>query len=300
MRISSFFKEAFQAELSKTDSKTGATKALSSQVSNDLEQAVEVSTRLEGVLVELDIPPTHAAVAVAQGLLERGFPLQKKLIWTLLPWAERGQLDEALLLLQARFPLVSNMIDLVAELKTKDLHKPLRHETKDELPSELQEVFKTPSLVGRSLWSEQMQEGETFKGLVRLLVEERFIEAILNWQNKSSVVIALPFLRKQDLYASWVRITRDRDSQHNKSSHDSNEIFQVELAVPTIHLGLIRAELRMIAGDVSITFWAQDDGLNVLESCAKSLEQELSAMGWTVKGIEVGGWDHAQSSCFTL
>lgn len=59
---------------------------------------------LKDALLALDIRPTEEAQLAAAGLLERGFPLQKEYLRALLPWAQRGKLEEALQLLQARFP----------------------------------------------------------------------------------------------------------------------------------------------------------------------------------------------------
>ncbi|HBN96570.1 MAG TPA: hypothetical protein DDZ66_09740 [Firmicutes bacterium] len=258
------------------------------------------SKQIEQVLVELNIPPTEEAVLVAQGLMERGFPLQEPLVWSLLPWAEEGQLEEAFLVLQAKFPLKPELLAMVTQLKARPLGDAILAGARDSLPPDLQEILERPSLESRARWNNRFSEGETFKALARLLVEERFVESLLGRQsnpNQLEYVLALPFLRKDDLHAAWVRITRDEDSL--KEEGDERGSFWLELEIPTSTLGLVWAELLVRGNTVAVTLKVGEH-LERAEEALEELEQELGASGWNPRELTVRGWDNAQGSGITL
>jgi hypothetical protein len=226
---------------------------------------------------------------VAQGLLQRGFPLQKDLLWRLLPWAEREQLEEAFQLLQARFPLEPSLVEMVAQLRARDVSRPLFPGVKNELSSELQELLKHPSWEGRRSWGDKFADGELFKALIRLVVEERFLEAL-----SPGFVFALPFLLGDDLWVSWVRIAKDDDSQSKEAgAGTTSENLKVELQIPTINLGLVEVELWVREKALRIDFQVDDSGAKVLGECVEQLKRELATSGWEQTQIGIGGRDHA-------
>lgn len=260
--------------------------------------------QLEQVLVELNIPPTAETVLVAQALLERGFPLQETLIWSLLPWAERGQLSEAFQLLQAKFPLKPELVEMVQSFQTRNVREALGFQIAKDLPLDLQKLLKYPSWESRGMWSDRFSDGELFKALVRLLVEERFVEALFNQQgNSQEFVFALPFSRAEDLYVSWVRITRDDNSQRQDDGEDDDkreECLRLRINVPTASLGLVGAEMRVQGKNVSITLNVEEESTGLIWQSMESLEQELTNSGWNLTETRVRGWENAKGCGFTL
>lgn len=255
---------------------------------------------LADVLLELNIPPTEEAVLVAQGLLERGFGVQESLVWNLLPWAEQGQLEEAFLLLQGRFPLKAGLLEVARRSETKDIDMPRLSYAKESMSPNLRELFQKPSFASRAKWSANFAEGETFKALVRLLVEERLLESLLTQRvDLHEYVFALPFLRGEDLYAGWVHVKRENESNVPKGEKEVVS-FCVEVQIPTKTLGLIGAEIRIQGKSLGIQLKVDEDGSEFVAASLQTLKEELGALGWQVGKIQVGGWDHAQSSSLTL
>lgn len=241
---------------------------------------------LSQVLVDLGVPPTQASLEVSQGLLQRGFGLKKELIWLLLPWAEQGKLDEAFLLLQARFPLKPSLVELVARGKGRTKGEPIYAQAKSNLPEELQELFQKPSWESRRAWTDKFVEGGIFKALVRLVVEERFLDAL-----SSDFVFALPFLQGEDLQASWVRISREDEGQ--QSENEMQPSFKVELEIPTLNFGLICVKLIVRGKNLALHFRAETLGQLSLESALNSLQEELTTCGWTLVKVNLRGWEDA-------
>lgn len=254
----------------------------------------------EEVLLELNIPPTPEAVQVAQGLLERGFPLKEDLLWLLLPWAERGQLEEAFILLQGKFPLKPQLVDLVEQLKTRDLQKPLLQGVIDELSPDLKESFQFPSFANRVKWNGRLADGELFKALVRLLVEERLLEAV-----HKEHVFALPFFQGEDLYSSWIRIIKDEYPKGKVKTREQGGNWRIELQIPTQTLGVVEAVLQIQEKKVRVTLYLEE-GLDGLEISSEMLKQELDEVGWNLQTFEVEirsmeeGWEYAKSGSFAL
>lgn len=258
------------------------------------------SKQLEQVLVELNIPPTEEAVLVAQGLLDRGFPLQESLVWSLLPWAEQGQLEEAFLVLQAKFPLKAELLAMVGQWKARPVGDALLAGARESFSPDLQELLEQPSLESRTRWSKRPFEGESFKALARLLIEERFVESLLDGQsnlNQSEYVLALPFLREDDLYATWIRITRDKTT--SKDEDEGEKSYRVELTIPTSTWGLVGAELfvqgKAVTGTLKVSKQPER-----MEGALKELELELGAAGWNPRELKVRGWADAQGSGITV
>lgn len=305
--LTSFSKEQRRAlvggrvvELKRQDEQTFALKILAAPAGAEGEGKSLAPPQLEQVLVELNIPPTSEAVLVAQGLLDRGFAIQEELVWSLLPWAERGQLEEAFLLLQAKYPLRPELLSLVRQSRGRSAGDALHLQARASLPPDLQELFASPSWETRAKWSDRLSEGEIFKTLVRLLVEERLAESLINQQSGlSEYVFALPFLRNDDLYASWVRIARD-DGSRRRAVQPEETSFYIELQMPSATLGIVGAELCVQGKDVNIVLRVEDEMAARVQGDLELLEQELATAGWSVTGIKVGGWKHAQSRSFTL
>lgn len=275
-------------ELTRQDDQTIALRVVADPATNVPEGVVPVRTpaELSQVLLEMNVPPTEEALLVAEGLLARGFPLQESLLWSLLPWAERGQLTEAFLALQAKFPLKPEVLALAKQLQNQDLDKPILTRARDGLPPELENFLTKPSLENRARWSSRLGEGKLFKALARLLVEERFRESLLN--DQTNHLFALPFLRGEDLYAAWLRITRDQRDETEKDEDSGVQSFQIELEIPTETFGLVRAELSIRGKEVSIIF-SSEEGLHSGEASLQELALELQEAGWSVKTLQVRG-----------
>lgn len=253
-------------------------------------------TELEGALVELDVYPSPEALRAAQALLERGFPLRKQVLLRLLPWAEQGRLEEALVLLEVGFPLTHSLAELVQELQGGKLSHSLQTAVEEELPEELRRALQQPDFAQRGIWKERLAEGELFKTLVRLLAAERLLEAWLNRGDQvNQFVFALPFLRDNQLFASWVRITKGPQGQEEYEAG----VFRIRLEVPTASLGLVGMELKVRGKRLSLEFQVEERGQLVQDSL-EALRQELAASGWQLEKFKVGGWDDAQGSSFTL
>ncbi len=265
----------------------------------EAEQKALTPTQLGEVLVELNIPPTTEAVRVAEGLVERGFPLQEALVWSLLPWAEEGQLEEAFLALQAKYPLKQEVLAVAGRLKERHVGEPILTAAREDLPSDLKELFFKPNLGNRTNWHKRFPEGKVFKALARLLVEERLAESLLNREMSPhhEYLLAIPFLRKDDLYASWVRITRD-DPDVGADGEEHNS-FRLELEIPTATLGVVGAELFVAGRSVAINLRVEE-GSNDLQLALEDLRQELHASGWNLRELQVRGWDDAQSGSITI
>lgn len=89
---------------------------------------------IEQVLTELNIPPTEEAVLTARGLAERGFPVQEPLVWSILPWAEAGWLEEALLALEAKFPLKLEVLTMIRQLRSGNVRDPVLQDARENIP----------------------------------------------------------------------------------------------------------------------------------------------------------------------
>jgi len=288
-------------ELTKQDSRIALGVAAGSVVAaSELVQDVVVPPQLEQVLVELNIPPTEEALMVAQGLVENGFPLQESLVWALLPWAENGYLEEAILALQARYPLKAEVLELIRQSQGRDWRDPIVTDARSEVPTELQEWLEEPNLEGRASWSDKFSEGKVFKALTRLLVEERLVESLLGREHtsrQSEFVLALPFFRGNDLYASWVRITREQDAP--RTEYDEEESIRVTLEVPTVSLGLVGVELLVQGRRVGLRLKVHDHPER-LEGALEAFGQQLAEAGWKPEKLQVRRWDDAQSGSLTV
>lgn len=248
-----------------------------------------VKTReLSQVLVELDIPATEETLLVAQSLLEQGFSLQKEILWALIPWAERGLLDEAIMLLQAGFPLKHDFIEIMEKRYGNKLGEPLVQDSVETLSPELMKFFSSPKWDNRKNWANHFREGDLFKVLARLLVEERLQDIVL--QSKpdisQSFVFALPFALDGNLYSAWVKIFRE-----NRNSEEvveqGEEAFHLELEIPTLTMGVVVANLHIQSGKVNILFKVERNDEAFAEEHLSIFEQELSDSGWVLTNVNV-------------
>ena len=289
-------------EITRQDPETIALRALPDQptVLPEIEPS-RTSMQLEQALLDMNVPPTPEAILVAEGLLEGGFPLQEPLIWSLLPWAEKGQLAEAFLALKAKFPLRTEVLTMVQRFQGRDIAEPILTEAREELPSDLQALFAEPSLDNRARWSNKLAEGKLFKALVRLLVEERFVEALLNREadpGQSEHLFALPFIRKDDLYAGWLKITRENPDKQGKGAKEQRS-FRLELQIPTAAFGIVLAEVLVAGRNVSVILRAEG-GFDEAELALQELAEELQDAGWTIRELEIRGRDDAEGRSITL
>ncbi|NMB19934.1 MAG: hypothetical protein GX979_03645 [Firmicutes bacterium] len=288
-------------EITRQDPETIALRALPDQptVLPEIEPS-RTSMQLEQALLDMNVPPTPEAILVAEGLLEGGFPLQEPLIWSLLPWAEKGQLAEAFLALKAKFPLRTEVLTMVQRFQGRDIAEPILTEAREELPSDLQALFAEPSLDNRARWSNKLAEGKLFKVLVRILVEERFVEALLNREadpGQSEHLFALPFIRKDDLYAGWLRITRENPDKQGEGAKEQS--FRLELQIPTAAFGIVVAEVLVAGRNVSVILRAEG-GFDEAELALQELAEELQDAGWTIRELEIRGRDDAEGRSITL
>lgn len=298
------FIEGQLVEITRPDEQAIAVKLLAPnsdwQTAVTSEQRVLVTSQLEQVLVELNIPPTEEAVLVGQGLLERGFALQESLVWSLLPWAEAGQLEEAFMLLEARYPLNPELVAMVRSMKGKSPEEPILRDVRQSLPPDLQRLLERPSMDGRVRWSRRFSEGETFKALARLLVEEKFVESIINREhapNRFDHVFALPFLQGDDLYAAWVRISREEQTERENENEDT--CHRIELEIPTATLGMVGLELIVQGKRLDVTLLI-DQPTEQIEDAMVELRRELATSGWNLRELKVRRWADAQGSRITV
>ena len=64
-------------------------------------------------MIELNVPPSKEAVIAAESLMKLGLPLREENLFAVLPWAEQGQLEAVLPLLQGGFPLLPELVELM-------------------------------------------------------------------------------------------------------------------------------------------------------------------------------------------
>jgi hypothetical protein len=251
------------------------------------EQPVRAPQTLEEALLALDIRPSGEAQLAAKALLEAGLPLQKDFLRVLLPWAERGRLEEALQLLQTGFPVTAELVELAGELSERPADQAVPAEIAPELPEELEEALRYPSLRSRSAVNGRQAEGRVFRALARLLAEEKLLTALIpsnRGGEEREFIFFLPFLRGEDLHAAWVRVGREGE----ESPEDEREkSFRLELLLPTDAFGLVRAEL-FVQGQKVRLHLAAERGEESLSGQADELRAELLEAGWQLSEVKVG------------
>lgn len=280
------------------------TKMMESRFQGETQEIPSIETSLAEALLELNISATPETLEVAKALVEGGFPLQEKLVWALLPWAEREQLETALLLLRAKFPLTPELVELVEELRVREEIKAPIFRSQEELSLELKEALTEPRWENRDKLSTKSQDQELVRRLVKLVVEEQFVETLVNRQALGrEYVFALPFLLNDDLYTSWVRISSEQQSKEGVSTEKS---FRIDLEIPTTSLGLVEGELVVWGKSLRLTLWLEDGGTEFMGEELSALERELLSQGWEpsslllLQGPRKGGFGDAKSSCLTL
>lgn len=269
----------------------------------DPREGFAIPAQLDEALVELNIPATPTTIAVARALLEGGFALQEKLVWALLPWAENGQLEKVLPLLQAKFPLTPELVEVVEEVRHREGEQALLPKIREQLSPEFQESLTRPRWENRAKWSNKPQDREAVQRLVKLLVEERFVESLLNQQaHLGEHVFALPFLLNDDLYTSWVRIAQEQRPAEGSTERG----FRIQLAIPTSHFGLVEADLAVWGKNIRLTLWVDGVDPENMAGALPNLEGELIAQGWepsslmVLRGPRKGGLGDAESSSLAL
>lgn len=246
-------------------------------------QEVSLQTLAEA-LVALDLRPTEEVQLVAKGLLERGFPLHREYLLALLPWAERGQLEEALWLWEAGFPLTPALVELVADLRREPPDQPILEQAAEKLPPKLQEALRLPGRQGRTALGLELAEGRLGKDLARLLSAERLFHALAAAPGGENFafVFFLPCLRGADLFAAWAKITDE-----GKTAPGESRIFRLELLLPTEAFGMVRAELAVWGKEVRLNL-ASERNCRGLAAQMGELEAELGAAGWRLQEVKVG------------
>lgn len=239
-----------------------------------------ITRELSEVLVELDIPATEATLLIAKTLLEQGFSLKKEMLWDLLPWAERGLLNEALELLKADFPLRFEFLDILVNQSNAKVQEPLLKNVIRDLPLEVVELFTVPKWENRKNWAKHLGEGETFKVLARLLTEERLLEAVAQAgkDNSLNFVFALPFMLEDNLHAGWVRVYVKEDT--DEAEHQNEKGIRLNLEIPTLSMGLVTVDLHILDNKVNITFSVERNKKAFPESSLAVFRDELSGSGW--------------------
>ena len=280
------------------------TKMMESRLQGQTQEVPLIETSLEEALVQLNIPATPDTLEVAKALVKGGFPLQEKLVWTLLPWAEKGQLETALLLLQAKFPLIKEMVELVEGLRAREEIKAPIYRIQEELSLELKEALSEPRWENRDKFSTKSQDQEVVRRLVKLVVEEQFVETLVNRQALGKeYVFALPFLLNDDLYTSWVRISPEQQSKEGALTEKG---FRIDLEIPTASFGLVEGELVVWGKRLRLALWLEDGGSEFMGEELPALERELLSRGWEPSSLVIrqgprkGGFGDAKSSCLTL
>lgn len=240
---------------------------------------------LAEALLALDLRPTEPLQLAAQMLLERGFPLQKEYLLLLLPWAEQGRLEEALLLLEARLPVTADLVELVGEVKEGFPLSRVVEQGAPEFSPELQEALRYPSLRSREAWGARPGEGRVWRAWARLVAYEHLLNSLLTAQQEgnSGFMLFLPFMLGQDLAAAWVRVSQEQEGEE----HQGLQPHKLELLLPTQSFGLLRAELVVWGQALRLNLWAEQN-LPLLEGELAELTAELGAAGWQVQGVKAG------------
>lgn len=247
-----------------------------------------VKTReLSQVLVELNIPATEETLLVAERLLQQGFPLQEQTLWAVLPWAERGLLAEAIMLLKADFPLKHEFIEILEDQYSSKVDEPLLQNGIENLPSELMSSFSSPKWDNRKNWSTHLKEGDLFKVLARLLVEESLQDVLLQSQSDASqkFTFALPFVLDGNLHSAWVRIFRE-NKKSNQMVEEEDE-FRLELEIPTRTMGVVVANLHIQSEKVNIFFQVEKNDEAFAEESLSIFKEELHDSGWMLTNVDV-------------
>lgn len=247
------------------------------------EQPAFTAQTLEESLLALDIVPTAEAQEAAKALLERGFPLQKELLRSILPWAEQGKLEEALLLSEAKFPVTTALVELVSELREQPVLRRELDQPVEELPPELKQALRQPALSGRTALSGR----GAFRAAARLVAAEQFINSLLAARGgeEAGFVFFLPFLQGRDLSAAWVRIAEDDAASPDEDGQQ--RALRLELLLPTQSFGLVRVELLIWGRKAHLQLRAEQ-AHKELEGNLAELEEELSAAGWELSTVKVG------------
>ncbi|MGB4430824.1 MAG: hypothetical protein WBJ15_03115, partial [Limnochordia bacterium] len=172
----------------------------------------------------------------------------------------------------------------VSEVREKPISQPLWEQAVEELPPELQEALRHPSLRSRAELGGTMREGRPLRALARLLAAERLIQShgAATQGEGREFVFFLPFLKGQDLFASWVRIARDAETPQAEE-----QAFRLEMLLPTDSFGMVRAELFVLGRSVRLHLEAEKNH-HSLAAQAEELQVELGAAGWQLGEVKVG------------
>lgn len=258
-------------------------------------------------LGQLGMEATDGTLTAAEALLSEGYPVTGDLVRGLLPWIERGELAEALILLRARFPLNSKLVEAIKELgENAEPGRPLLHSVNLEPEEgealarsrvlEVLEDLTEGSTPNRAAWLEKDLPRDIIKSLSTLFVQERLLETLAE---QSGVVFALPYLVGEDLKACWLRITRDERDRQSEQVETTGP-FRIELEIPTETLGTVGAELYVTGKNVNLSLQIAEEDLSLWQAGAEELERQLSELGWRLGRVEIGGWADEEGSRFTL
>lgn len=281
-------REGLIVELQRSQGQVSLTINSLSQQPVPQEQQLELSLgTLAEALEAMAIRPTAEALQAAQGLLDRGFPLQKDYLRLLLPFALQGKLEEALLLLEAGFPVRPALVELVTELKAKPAAELLSKRIGDEIPPDLQEQQSLPSSDGRAAIAARLGEGRALKALVRQLAAEQFLNSLLNHRSGDSgtFVFFLPFVKGTDLKATWIKVGREGEG---KTRSEGDHIVKLEFLLPTDSFGVVTGTLLVLDRNVSLSLIVERNQA-VLSGQLAELERELAVTGWKLGEVKVSG-----------
>lgn len=263
-----------------------------------------IPSSIQEAVLELGVPANPTTEAVAEALLKGGFALKEQLIWALVPWAEQGLLESAILLLQAKFPLTLELVEAVERFKERGPQQALLENVKENLSPELQETLEKPTWENRGKISTKAQDLKVLQGLTELVVEENFVQSLFNRNNlETEYVFSLPFLLGSDLHTSWVRIKPEQENQENAKQEPK---FRIDLLIPTLSCGLVETELVVWGKSLRLTLWMENADFELMEDQLSLLKQELIGQGWTPSSLSIlegpreGGFAHAKSGCFTI
>lgn len=254
-------------------------------------------------LLELNIPSTPSTEAVAHALIKGGFPLKEQLIWSLVPWAEQGLVEQAVLLLRAKFPLTGELVEVVKEFQDQQAGEDLLANIAPKLSPELRKGLSKPAFENRTKISPKQEDFVVIRSFLKLATKEKLIQALLTDSNQEEYVFALPFLLKNDLDTSWVRIKGDREDAANVFK----ENFSIDFLLPTLNFGLVEGELVVVGRkEVQLNLWLEEGDQPFVADKLAILRAELLEQGWNpqsftvLQGPRQGGFSHEKGSCFTL
>ena len=240
----------------------------------------DVQERAEQVLIELNIPPSKEAVMAVESLIKLGWPLREELVLAVLPWAEQGQLEAVLPLVQGGFPLLPELAVLLEHPRPFGPEESFTLEQK--LP-ELGQVLGNPHVSAfRQQLAEKLKGGKDTAPFTKVFLQERLLESLVNQRgNGTQFVFAWPVLIGEKVFPGWIRVWKKPDKEKRHANTPPTGRFHIELHLPTATLGVVYVEITVDHKRLTCQFAAENPTVKKrLEEGLNSLTKELTIQGW--------------------